>query len=234
MSGIFGSFPLIFINYFFPICVGYSLDTNYTDWTSGYFAPVAYRVSNWLGVWMVAASALSNFGQFNAAMAPLARVIRACAQGESQKLPGFLAWSWQRHTGTIRPIAAVIFTGAVCSVLVLLPYNSLVQIFLVIRVFNLGCEYAALIKLRYSMRDHARPFRVPGGMVVVWLLGVPSAILAAFTIVKSDWETWIAGASVNIAIWVMYGIKLLVTKSGCWDYLTHRVLHGKAKSAGVN
>jgi amino acid transporter len=212
MLGIFGSFPLIFVNYFFPIFVGYSLDTHYQDWVSGYFAPVAYRVSNWLGIWMVAASALSNFGQFNAAMAPLARVIRACAIGDSQKLPGFLAWSWQRHTGTIRPIAAVIFTGVVCSVLVILPYNSLVQIFLVIRVFNLGCEYAALIKLRYSMPDSPRPFRVPGGMVVAWLLGVPSALLAGFTIVNADWEVWVTGASVNIIIWIAYFIKWFFTK----------------------
>jgi len=62
LKGIFGSVPLIFINYFFPIWFGYSIDKNWKDWTSGFFSPLAYKLSHWLGAWMVAASAVSNFG----------------------------------------------------------------------------------------------------------------------------------------------------------------------------
>ncbi len=50
LVGIIGSFPLIILNYFLPIFIGYSIDTNYTDWVSGYFGPLAYKLANWLGI----------------------------------------------------------------------------------------------------------------------------------------------------------------------------------------
>jgi len=210
MKGIFGSIPLIFLNYFFPIWFGYCIDPHWTDWQSGYFTKVAYQLTKWLGIWMVAASAVSNFGQFNAAMATQSRVIWAMAQSEgtSQKLPSFLSWSWQRHTGTIRPIAAVLFCGTMCAALTTIPFNILVQIFLVIRVFNLLCEYAALIRLRYTRRDDPRPFEVPGGLVGVWLMGVPTLVLSIFTIVKAQWEVWVAGAATHVGILLLYGLKI--------------------------
>lgn len=58
MRGLLGSFPLIFMNYFWPIFIGYSIDTNYQDWTSGYFTPLAYKLTKWLGIWMAASSAV--------------------------------------------------------------------------------------------------------------------------------------------------------------------------------
>lgn len=84
---------------------------------------------------MVAASAVSNFGQFNAAMAPQSRVIWAMAQAEgnseicafsndlgtSQKLPGFLAIAWQRHTGFTYFILSLLFRNdsSYCSSFIL-------------------------------------------------------------------------------------------------------------------
>jgi amino acid transporter len=78
----------------------------------------------------------SNFGQYNAAMAPLARVIWAMAKGKTggkKYLPSLLALSHRRHTGTIRPVGAVVFTGLVSLIISGLPFNVLVQIFLVVR-----------------------------------------------------------------------------------------------------
>ena len=215
IKGIIGSFPLIFMNYFWPIFVGYSIDTRYQDWTSGFFTPLAYKLHRWLGVWMVVASAVSNFGQFNAGFAPLARGIWAMAkaEGTAQKLPKILAWSWRRHTGTIRPIAAIVFTGVITLAVTALPFNILVQIFLMIRIVNLVCEYAALIKLRYSHADVPRSFVVPGGMVVAWVLGLPTLALAVFSLINSDWQVWAAGAVVNAITLIAYGLKKLYERS---------------------
>ena len=91
MSGIIGSFPLIFINYFIPTAIGYSINGNYNNWVAGYFAPLAFLLNtqrSYLGYWMVVASALSNFGQFNAAMAPMSRVI--WSMSKMGYLPGFI------------------------------------------------------------------------------------------------------------------------------------------------
>jgi len=213
MTGILGSFPLIFVNYFIPIVIGYSVDSNWKCWDTGYFGTVSYevpRAAHYLGPWMVAASALSNFGQFNAAMAPLSRVI--WSMSKSGYLPPFIGWSWQRHTGTIRPIGAVVFTAITITAVTALPYNFLVQLFLAIRVFNLGCEYAALIKLRYSMPDAHRPFVVPGGMIGAWLIGMPSAIIAAYTLIYSDYKAYLYAAIVNILVVMGYVIRIAYRK----------------------
>jgi len=136
----------------------------------------------------------------------------AQAEGSSQKLPGFLAWSWQRKTGTIRPIAAIIFTSIMCGALTALPFNFLVQIFLIVRVFNLVCEYAALIRLRYTRPNDVRTFAVPGGLVGAWLLGIPTVALAVFAIVEADWQVWTAGAISHGAIIILYLVKVGVQK----------------------
>ena len=93
-----------------------------------------------------------------------------------------------------------------------IPYNILVQIFLTIRVFNLACEYAALIRLRYTEPNTKRPFIVPGGLVGAWLLGVPSAILAGVCVATADWEAWAAGGIVNAFIGVSFLSRMVYRK----------------------
>jgi len=212
IKGIFGSMPLIMINYYFPILIGYGISSDYTQWIDGYFTQIPYLINNWLGPWMVAASALSNFGQYNAAMAPLARVVWAMAKDHHglQKLPTFLSWSWRRHTGTVRPVAAIIFTGIMTGVFVAIPFDLLVQMFLILRIVNLFCEYTALIKLRYSEPETPRPFVVPGGLVGAYLLGVPTLILSVVSLVYAPRVVWIFGLSVNSAILVAYFITIFV------------------------
>lgn len=43
-------------------------------------------------------------------------------------LPWILGWSWQRHTGTVRPIAAILFVAAMTMILTGLPFDVLVQV----------------------------------------------------------------------------------------------------------
>ena len=92
---------------------------------------IAYKMNVWLGRWMAFASAVSIFGQFSAGLAPTARVIWAMANGTDgspQYLPRFIGWSWQRHTGTIRPLGAIIFCGVVTAAMSALPFVFLIQV----------------------------------------------------------------------------------------------------------
>jgi len=232
IAGILGSFPLIFLNYFFPIFVGYSLDTHWRHWVSGYFGPLAYKIGTWMGVWVIAASAVSNFGQFNANFAPQARVVWAMAQGEglSRKMPGFLGWSWRSKSGTLTPVAAILFVGVICVLVTAIPFNVLVEMFLMIRIVNLIAEYGSLIMLRYTMKDKPRPFTVPGGMVGAWLLGVPTFALAGFALSQADYIVWSSGAVVNGGAILGYGGLYLYNK-----YFGDKGLHTpRASVVGIN
>lgn len=214
VGGILGSFPLILINYFAPAYFGYLVNPHYNQWGSGYFTTIAYMLAEWLGIWTVVASTISSFGSFSTILATLARCIWVMAQTESketiQQLPAFLSWSWQRHTGTIRPIAAIVFTGFVTSLMAILSFNTLVQIYLILRVVNLSCEYGALIRLRYTQPDTPRPFKV-GGKLVAWLLPLPSLLLAGFAVFNAEWRVWAIGLTFNafviISYWVVFFIK---------------------------
>jgi len=74
MKGILGSMPLVMVNYLFPLIIGILIYPEWAQWQSGFFTKVAGRVTPWVKYFMVGSSILSNFGQYNAAMAPLARV----------------------------------------------------------------------------------------------------------------------------------------------------------------
>eukprot|EP01119_Soliformovum_irregulare_P010477 TRINITY_DN2583_c0_g1_i1.p1 TRINITY_DN2583_c0_g1~~TRINITY_DN2583_c0_g1_i1.p1 ORF type:complete len:477 (+),score=95.86 TRINITY_DN2583_c0_g1_i1:67-1497(+) len=225
MRGIIGSMPLVMVNYLFPLIIGILIAPDWQDWQSGYFTVVASRVTPWVHYFMVGSSVLSNFGQYNAAMAPLARVVWAMARakGGAQKLPRILAKSHRRHTGTIRPIAAVIFVGVMSILGTALGYTILVQMFFVVRVVNLVCEYSALIRLRYTEPDTPRPFVTPAGKVGVWALGLPSAFLAAFTLYYTQWQAWAFGVGINAAIIAAYFLKLLIQK--LWKRRSNRLVN---------
>jgi len=83
-----------------------------------------------------------------------------------------------------------------------------------IRVVNLACEYAALVRLKYTRPNDPRPFSFPGGKVGAWLAGIPSAFLAGFCLAYADRIVWVAGGIVNGGILLAWGIKKLVE----WNY----------------
>jgi len=228
LKGVLASLPLIFINYLFPILFGYSIDPNWQNWTDGYFTKLAYDLTNWLGIWMLTASAVSNFGQVVASIATQARTIWAMAkaEGTAQMLPGFLSWSWQGKKGASQPVAAIIFTGVVITALTALPFDFLVEVFLIVRVFNLFCEYAALIRLKYK-RPEIRKYSVPGGKVGAYLLGVPSVFLAAYTIAEAGWKVWVTGAVCHAVIVIAFLIKYGIQKLIEWQKSRHRKQHSQ-------
>jgi amino acid transporter len=83
---IFGmalSLPMTMLNYLVPLCVGYMSDPNWENWNEGHYSEVAYDIGLWLGVWIVTASALSNFGQVNAGTTSIVRLMWAMASGEA-------------------------------------------------------------------------------------------------------------------------------------------------------
>eukprot|EP01125_Pyxidicula_operculata_P019382 TRINITY_DN7030_c0_g1_i5.p1 TRINITY_DN7030_c0_g1~~TRINITY_DN7030_c0_g1_i5.p1 ORF type:complete len:451 (+),score=63.57 TRINITY_DN7030_c0_g1_i5:1226-2578(+) len=237
LLGLLGSFPLTLFNYMLPIFVNYIVDSNNNDWVPGYFTIIVYNFfpsAYWLGVWVTIASAVANFGQLAGGIAPVARIIWAMAKGreggigEHRYLPYFLSWSWQRHTGTIRPIAAIFANGIVMLAVSALPFTFLIQLYLLVRICNILLEYAALIALRVREPDTPRPFVVPFGIPGCVLLTLPTIAISGLAIWFSDKEVLITGAGTLGAIIVSYPIKVL------WKKLTYNFFHKNQKQLIVN
>jgi len=216
MIGIGIGIPLAIVNYLFPLIIGIAVVPNYKDWTSGYFTNVAYAISKWMGIWVVSASVISNFGTYNVAMASVARVIWACGKGPkvTKLMPGFVAWSYKSRSGTVRPVAAILIVGAITFALAMMSYNILVQLTMTVRIVNLLLEYAALIWLKWKEPNTPRPFEVPGGIVGSILITIPTVILCGVLLAGADWQLWVILVGLNIVVVVLYLLRSL----GLWIY----------------
>jgi len=217
-----GAFPLVTVNYFLPIMIDYIVDPNNSHWVAGYFGAIVYKYyPYWLGIWVTIASALSNFGQCSSGVATIARQVWAMAKGREEGvaqhrfLPHALSVSWTRRTGTVRPIVAIVFTNAAMLVISALPFNFLVNLYLILRILNLLLEYGALIRLRFTEPDTHRPYKIPGGVPVCVLCVIPTIAISSLAIATSPWEVIVAGTSTMGVIVALYPVKLL------WIYLSH-------------
>jgi amino acid transporter len=103
---------------------------------------------------------------------------------------------------------------AVCSVFysmgLLFSFRKLIEIDLLFYGASLLLEFVALAVLRVREPNLPRPFRVPGGMVVAVLLGVPTSLLFAFGLAEelmngeshtSSWVAAVASTAVGVLVW---------------------------------
>jgi amino acid transporter len=82
---------------------------------------------------------------------------------------------------------------AFSSIIFLLPYLAL---------------FPAILKLRYSDADAKRPYKVPGGNIVVWIMSIVSLILILQAIV---FFIWVPGGPVDWAYATPVLIGVVVT-----------------------
>ena len=129
---------------------------------------------NGLAVAITAGGVLTAIGMFNALTMSYARLPFAMAQ--QGMLPAWLARVNRRRV----PWACVVALG-VCWLLALgFGFKRLLLMDVVLYGASLLLEFVALVVLRVRAPTMARPFRVPGGLGVAALLGVPSAVLLGY------------------------------------------------------
>lgn len=98
-----GAIVLVVASYLFPLLVGLGVAPDSADWTLGYFAAVATQVGGkWLALWIVAAAALSQLGQFEAEMSTDAYQLLGMAER------GFLPSAFSKRSSFGTPTAAIL------------------------------------------------------------------------------------------------------------------------------
>jgi len=222
-------------NYLLPIFAGYILDPNMANWGTGYFTGIVKRFfPTWLAIFMLVASVISNFCQLSTQMASLSWTMWAMGKGRKDAislhryLPYFVSWSWKSKSGTLRPIMAIILNSVITLAVSILGFNYVVQVYLIVRVVNLFCEYGALVRLKFSDPDRPRPFRVPGGKIGSIILVIPTMIIAICSIVAGqDWDPVITGG------YVILGIALLFVLKKLWIIVTHKIYEILSKTTSL-
>jgi len=207
LLGVMGSFPLSLVNYIMPIMLDFILDPDINNWSEGYFTLVTFKVfpSPWVGIWLTISSALSNFAQCSSGLAPVAWTVWAMARGEEtdvEYLPAFLGLEWQRsEDGPILPVAAIFFTGIAILAISAIPYELILQTYLLLRIVNLLFEYGALIWLKLKEPDTPRPYKVPGGIFGAVLLVLPTIAISGLSLAVAAPEArYIGGGCLGVIV----------------------------------
>lgn len=180
-------------------------------WETGAWVDVAARIAGpWLSWALVLGGMLCGLGMFNALLLSYSRLPAALADD------GYLPKVFARRLPDGAPWVAVVVLAGLWTSTLGLSFDRLVMIDVLIYGTSLILEFVALAVLRHREPELARPYRVPGGTLGAWLLGLPPAALIVLAFMRNRSEA-IGGVS-------SLAVGLAVMGAGVLYYGGHRLL----------
>lgn len=181
-----------------------------STWETGAWVDVATRVVGpWLGWALVLGGMLCGLGMFNALLLSYSRLPAALAED------GYLPKVFAKRLPDGAPWVAVLVLAMLWTSTLGLSFNRLVMIDVLIYGTSLVLEFVALAVLRHREPDLPRPYRVPGGTLGAWLLGLPPTALIVLAFVRNRSEA-LGGVSA-------LAVGLAVMGTGVLAYGLHRL-----------
>lgn len=178
--------PMITLIYLLPTLVSLAVvGSQDVEWTAGAFTVVAEGIGGrWLGLLLSAGAIVSAVGLFSAWLLSYSRIPFALAHD------GYLPEKLSRLHPTRRtPIRTIVIAATICSLVTLLPFGQLAALSVLVGGCVIMLEFLTLIAMRRRLPDLERPFRVPGGDWVPYLLiALPAAVIAIavyYTVLES-------------------------------------------------
>jgi amino acid transporter len=178
--------PLITLCYLLPVVVGLAVvGTSDVAWTAGAWTTIAEIIGGkWLGAILGAAALVSAAGLFSALLLSVSRI--PFAMGEDGYLPKALMKTSPRY-GT--PWVALVVSSAIYTIFILGPFQSLVVVDVVVYSFALALEFAALVAFRIKYPNMKRPYKIPGGWFVIFLVcALPAGVLGVAIVSQAYYE----------------------------------------------
>lgn len=212
LISVFTAFALVIVLYFLIILVSEQSGISAADLSSKGFPGVGEIISGkWLGAFIAFAGMASSLGIYAAVLLSVSRVPKVMA--DDDLLPKRLN---SLHSKFQTPYISIIVCSLVVSVMILWPFDDLLIIDVIVYGAGLSLEYVSLIKLRRSMPDAERPFKIPLGIPALCLM---TALPAAVYLVA------LAGAfsSEKQGAWAaVFAISILATAAGIWRIIVWR------------
>eukprot|EP00696_Hemimastix_kukwesjijk_P007911 gnl/Hemi2/20037_TR6647_c0_g1_i1.p1 gnl/Hemi2/20037_TR6647_c0_g1~~gnl/Hemi2/20037_TR6647_c0_g1_i1.p1 ORF type:complete len:530 (-),score=110.91 gnl/Hemi2/20037_TR6647_c0_g1_i1:73-1662(-) len=205
--GIALSISVIAFFYIFPVAVGVSYAPNPAEWHPGFLAKLAGRIYPWLFYWCLYASYIGSLGQYNVSLSTTSRALWAMAGGTPlcpEYLPRVLSWSFQRYN---TPAAAIIFQSVGICALMRLSWDQLVQLSVFLTSIRVIFEFGAFVVLRHRQPDARRPFKVPGGIFVAYLISIPSCTIVLGCMYLTPLDSLAIIAIINACLLVLFFLR---------------------------
>mmetsp|Transcript_12487 Transcript_12487/g.20532 ORF Transcript_12487/g.20532 Transcript_12487/m.20532 type:complete len:506 (-) Transcript_12487:11-1528(-) len=173
-NALFWSVAIMLLGYLLPLGVGAAVDKDWHCWADGSLTHVAQLIGgNWLGFWVLLSTLIGTWGQFGAEL--FEDSYQLLGMAEVGLIPRFLSKRWSL-TGA--PIGAMMLQIIVICVMIGLNFNAIIVIDNFFATAATILEFAALIKLRISNPEMARPFAIPVGTCILSLLLVPAFVMS--------------------------------------------------------
>eukprot|EP00742_Colponemidia_sp_Colp-10_P007211 GILJ01007751.1.p1 GENE.GILJ01007751.1~~GILJ01007751.1.p1 ORF type:complete len:512 (-),score=45.41 GILJ01007751.1:227-1681(-) len=178
--------------YLLPLTVMVCVNQDWNQWHEGSFPHLAEALGgSWLRIWLTATGCVAATGQFNSLCCASSRI--AYSMAEKRMLPRIMG---TLHPRFLTPWVAILFGGVLCLVLIVLPWQTLIQLDMCLHSAVIFMEVLSLVRLRISHPDLPRPFRIP---LSTWPLVVcysPVVVFAVATLVMTSGLAKLMGASV--------------------------------------
>lgn len=185
---LFLGIPLVTLVYVLPVLAGLVFLPDPARWTENGWPEIARAVAgDAMGIVINVVGLVSAVALFTASLLGSSRVPFVLA--EARFLPRSLV---ELHPRFGTPWRALILCGAVYAVLVYQSFQKLVELNVVLYAAALVLELAALLVLRRKEPELPRPYRIPGGWPVLWVVFLmPVAVLALLvgaTLADEGWR----------------------------------------------
>jgi amino acid transporter len=170
---VFATVAVVAAGYTLPLAAAAVAGVPSAEFSTGSWVVVARTlVGPALGVAVVLGGIANGFGMFNALVLSYTRLPMVLA--EEGVLPRCVAWRNRRGA----PWVAILLCAGAWALALGLSFERLISLDLMLYGASLVLEFVALAVLRRREPNLARPFRVPGGLAFVSLLGaIPTALI---------------------------------------------------------
>jgi amino acid transporter len=174
--------PLSIATYFFPTYASLAALGNWHEWNPRYFVDAAHAIGGLgLGVWMTLAATLTSLAILNSSVLATTRMPFVMAQ--DGHLPKALTRLHPRY-GT--PWVAISLSAVIYALFAARTLAQLISVYIWLRIATSVLTILALWRLRRTMPNLARPFRVPWGRKgLVYVVGAP-LLMSGVALLGSD------------------------------------------------
>ncbi len=180
-----GAVVLVVAGYLLPVAAVAQLGIDPNKWTTGGWVDVGRIVGGQaLALAITIAGILGAVGSFGALMMSFTRL--PVVMAEDGYLPKIFA---KRHARSDAPWVAVIACAVFWALCYPLGFERSLILDVLLTGLSILLEFWALAALRIREPGLARPYRVPGGTIGAFLIGLPPLALIIMALVRNDEES---------------------------------------------
>ena len=174
--------PLSMATYFLPTLLSLAALGNWQQWHTHYFSEAATLIGGgWLGSWMTLAAMVTNVSLLNSTVLTSTRMPFAMA--EDGYLPLLLT---EKHSRYGTPWIAIVASAAVYGLLAVQTLTQLITVYAWLRVATTVMTVLSAWRLRRTLPDLPRPFRIPWGRTgLLYVVGAP-LVMSGVALLGSD------------------------------------------------